>query len=725
MKSKILIIILILFTFIFAAGGVSAEDMSNNMTDALESSLDQNDVMEELSAEDSEILEDSSSGGSEITIVADKTNPNQVLNPTVQPKIDSASPGDTIILKGNFVHCHFTVDKQLHILSQTGTYLDACPHHTHEGVSEHGVFYITSGGSGSVIEGFNFNNNDKAETPFSFLISGASNVVVNNCSIDFISTGEDYLSGMVIENSNGITLSNLILNNTVNGIRIINSTNINIVNCEILNTQNSGITISGNSSYINILNNRITASGVSGINMESVDHVTVNNNIIQDNGWNNTDSGSGIYVNSKIIKLVVKGNLFLSNGLHAIMYDYRTTNLNDEDGADLLTTVDNNYFEGHKSMILHHRIYVENPAGDLKYDSANDCYGDVGEGSYIESKSFVYMLHALIYNDIPCGFTYYKPNVPWSLNAPGNDGKYDFNLKLSNITQVKNGVYQISIVDSKGNVASDFNDIPLTFYLNGYNTIQPMQEDIYKTALTKNGVATADFRDVYADYASSGNVVTVAFPGVSQYVKNNLFMSFNVENADIPINPATSLSSSKLTTYPLSDDYLSVRLVNSKGKAISGQTITFKFNGKTYTAKTNSNGIAKVKVSLSSKKTYSVTISYGGNSDYKASKLTSSIVVKTGSKKSKIKASNMKVKKNKKKTYKMKLTTSSGKALKNQKITVKVNGKTYNLKTNKKGVAKLSIKLKKVKKYKISMKFLGNLNYKAVSVSKTIKVVKK
>lgn len=169
---------------------------------------------------------------------------------------------------------------------------------------------------------------------------------------------------------------------------------------------------------------------------------------------------------------------------------------------------------------------------------------------------------------------------------------------------------------------------------------------------------------------------------------------------------------------------MSVKLTASNGKAIPNQKITFKFNGKTYTAKTNINGIAKVKVSLSIKKTYSATLSYTGSDDFKASKITAKIVVKTGSKKSKITASNMKLKMNTKKTFQMKLTNSAGKALKNQKVIVKVNGKTYTIKTNGKCIAKLSIKLKQVKKYKISMKFLGNKNYKATSKTSVITVCK-
>lgn len=84
----------------------------------------------------------------------------------------------------------------------------------------------------------------------------------------------------------------------------------------------------------------------------------------------------------------------------------------------------------------------------------------------------------------------------------------------------------------------------------------------------------------------------------------------------------------------------------------------------------------------------------------------------------------MKVKRNKKNTFKVKLATSAGKALKNQKVTVKLNGKTHILKTDSKGVAKLSFKLSKVKKYSVSVKFLGNANYKSSSKVSSIKVTK-
>lgn len=694
--------------------------LTNSIDETPISSDDGGNEMLETSTDD---VVGSASSGKTTTVVVDKTNPNEVLKPNIQLVIENANSGDTIIIDGSPVHCHFTIDKTLTVIAKDGNIIDPCPHHTHEGITQHGVFYITEGGSGSVIQGFNFINRDKAETPFSIYIDGASDVTIKDCTMSDLFSGADKYDGIIIENAKNIKLSNLIVNNTINGITIINSSNVDITDCIINNNENYAITVLGDSKNINIARNSIINNGHSAINLSSANNINILNNFIENNGLNDADSGSGIYVNTNITKLVVKGNVFIGNGLHAIMYDYRCRNLNNQEGADLLTDVDNNYFEGHSSMILHHRVYIEHAQGDMKYDAENDVFGSVGEGKYIESKSYVYMKNALIYQDVPCGYTYYTIDIPWALEAPKNGGKYDFSLKL-NLKQVKNGVYQVSIVDANGKVASDFNSIYIPVFLNDYSTVKPQSGDIYRNVLIKNGVGTADFRSVYSSFKTTGNVITAVFPGLNEKVSGSHYVQLKVADLSIPINPSTKLTASKVTTFPLSDKYISAKLVNSKGKAISNQKITFKFGGKTYTAKTNANGIAKVKVSLTSKKTYSVTISYAGSDDYKASKTTTKIVVKTGSKKSKITASNMKVKKNTKKTFKLKLT-GAGKALKSQKVIIKLNGKSYTVKTKSKGIAKLSIKLSKVKKYKLSMKFLGNANYKTISKTTTVTVTKK
>ena len=715
---RVLMAVSLIFVFVICIGSISASDMDEN---SFNLSLDDNATSSSLNMCLNEEYDDILSS-SQIHVAPDEENPNQMVKPTIQPAIDAASSGDTIVLEGDFAHCKLVVNKSLNIVTSDSS-LWPCPLYQSEGAGSLGVFYITDDGSGSSFNGIVFKNNARAETPFSFLIRGASDITISNCSISYDEEDDYKFQGIIIENSKNIKLSNLIINNTLYGIRIINSSNIDITDCIISNNLNQAISVVGDSRNINIKRNTIENNAKAGLSLKRADNIVIANNLIKNNGLEDKESGSGIYVNTNITKLVVKGNVFIRNGLHAILYDYRCRNLNNKEGADLLTDVDNNYFQEHSAMILHHRIYVERAYGDLKYDAENDVFGSVGEGNYIESNTFVYMKHAFIYMDVPCGYTYYTTKIQWALTSLSNNGKYDLSLKLS-LKEIKNGVYRVAIVDSNGNVAKDFNSIYIPVFLNNYSTVTPQKDDICINVLMKNGVGTADFRSVYPSFKATGNVITAVFPGLSNIVANNYFVQLKINDNKIPINPSTKLTASKLTTYPLSGKYLSVKLKNSKGKPIPGQKITFKFNGKKYTAKTNANGIAKVKVSLTSKKTYSVSLNYAGSDDYKASKTTTKIIVKTGSKKSKITASNIKVKKNKKKTFQLKLTNSAKKALKGQKILVKVNGKSYTIKTNSKGIAKLSIKLSKVKKYKISMKFLGNAKYKAASRTNTITVTK-
>lgn len=700
-------------------GAISATESPINNTISTDNQQNANEIIDVSYDED--ILRDSPKT---IVVPFDPKESNEMTWPKIQPAIDGANAGDTIVIEGNPAHCRLTINKKLNIIATEKSTITPCPNYYHEGLSDFGVFYITKEGNGSTIQGFTFLNTHKSETPFGILIDGADDINIFNCTMNFHAKNDDRFQGIIIKNSNNVKLSNLVINNTINGITIIDSSNIEIKDCLISNNENYAISVFGNSKNINIRYNFIKDNGNSGINLSSANYVNILNNHIENNGADNKDSGSGIYVNTNITKLVVTGNIFLSNGLHAIMYDYRTRNLNKNPGDDMLTVVDDNYFEGHSSMMLHHRIYIEYANGDMQYDAEKDIYFESANGNYLESKSYVYMQNALIFNDVPCGFTYYTVSIPWTLSAQGNNGKYDLSLKL-NLKETKKGVYQISIVDSKGNIASNFNSFYVPVFLNDCSSVTPQNGDIYRNVLIKDGVGIADFRSSYSSFKSKNNIITAVFPGTDENVIRSLYVQLKIDDSNLPINPPTKLTASILTTYPLSDDYVQVKLTDSKVNAIPNQKVTFKFNSKTYDAITDNMGIAKVKVSLSSIKTYSVAVTYLGNDDYDYSQTLTKIIVKSGSKKSKISASNLKVKRNVKKVFRFKVTDGVGGALKNQKVIVKLNGKSHIIKTNNKGIAKLPVKLNKAKKYRCTIRFLGNANFKPSSKTSIICVTKK
>jgi len=148
-----------------------------------------------------------------------------------------------------------------------------------------------------------------------------------------------------------------------------------------------------------------------------------------------------------------------------------------------------------------------------------------------------------------------------------------------------------------------------------------------------------------------------------------------------------------------------VRVVGDDGNVVgAGEIVKFTFNGKKYNVKTDKNGYASLTVKAVPK-TYKVT------AEYKGYKVSNKIKVK-----SVIKAKNLSKKRAKKIKYKVTLKTSKGKALKGKKVTLKIKGKTYKAKTNKKGVAKVTLKNLKVGKYKVTIKYLSS------KVKKTIKI---
>ena len=159
-----------------------------------------------------------------------------------------------------------------------------------------------------------------------------------------------------------------------------------------------------------------------------------------------------------------------------------------------------------------------------------------------------------------------------------------------------------------------------------------------------------------------------------------------------------------------------VRAIGDNGQPVgAGEVVKFSANGKNYASVTDSKGYAKLTINLNPKK-YTITAHYAA---YKVSnnlkvKQTLKLVKKT-----------VKVKKTAKKlVIKAKLKWSNGKAIKGKKLTLKFKGKTYKAKTNKKGIAKFTIKKKVIKKLKKGKKYKYSVAYKTNIVKGKVKVKK-
>ena len=147
-----------------------------------------------------------------------------------------------------------------------------------------------------------------------------------------------------------------------------------------------------------------------------------------------------------------------------------------------------------------------------------------------------------------------------------------------------------------------------------------------------------------------------------------------------------------------------------------GEIVDIYANTIHYVAKTDKDGYARLKINLNPKK-------YTFYAEYKTFKTNNNkIVVKQTLKFVK---KTVKVKKGKKIVLKAKLKWNNGRSIKGKKIVFKFKGKKYSAKTNKKSIAKVTIKSKKVlKKLKKGKKYKYSASYKTNTVKGKVNVKK-
>ena len=738
-KNYLLILSFLLMSLI-VIGSVTASDdvdlISLNSSDIELNTIDDGNLNEkiELSQDDDSVLREPQ------TIVVEEIdkNHNEMTSPTIQKAIDSAKAGDTIIIEGtSYVHCHFVVDKQLTIKSNVNTTMEVCPGSS-AGSGYKGIFYISPKASGTVIEGFALTSDVSNDNDYAILVSGASDVVIQNCQVS--NTG--YSDIIRIENAQNAVVQNVTLSNGENAVRIKNSQKVNVKNCTVENTKNginvidssqikindnnifnnkvSGISFSGTGNDLTVIYNNLTENG-DGLRITAPENVYILSNYIAFN------KNNGVYIDNNVSYIEVKGNFFNQNIKWDVFNDFHVKNM--KYNGNEIEVITNNYMinygfgSGDMDRPVWTQMYEYRPGtsyADYDYDSAKDVFIYVGEGNgdYYGHQEVMFLGYIFdINNFLACPNIYSSPGNIWSKSG-------NYQLYLSEIKQVKKGVYSISIVDENGNVATDLSSVPVTFYMNkATKSSTPQEGDLYKTLMMKNGTATVTF--AMGEFNETGNVITAVFPTPGNTIDGKISKTFAVNDSDIPGNPiATKIISSDVYMVPnVAENYIAT-LKDESGNALSGQTIVFKVNGKTYTKNTDKNGQAKVSLKFTSQKTYKIQISFAESDDYLASAKTSNIVVKYSSKTAKLTVPTVTIPPKTSKSYKVTLKDGGGKGIAKQKITVKINGKTYTKTTNSKGQVAIKVKFSKLKTYKTSATYNGSKIYKKASASGKIKVAK-
>ena len=153
-----------------------------------------------------------------------------------------------------------------------------------------------------------------------------------------------------------------------------------------------------------------------------------------------------------------------------------------------------------------------------------------------------------------------------------------------------------------------------------------------KVVLTKTATTNANGEAKLTGLSklSNGNYIVKIVFGDDYYKDSSLTKKITIKRtvAKKIVKKATKLYVPKKTFKAKKKvKKLTATLKNGK-KVIKGRKIVFIINKKKYTAKTNKKGVATVKIKLSKKKTYKVTVKFAGDKYYKASKRTSKVVIK-------------------------------------------------------------------------------------------------
>jgi len=199
---------------------------------------------------------------------------------------------------------------------------------------------------------------------------------------------------------------------------------------------------------------------------------------------------------------------------------------------------------------------------------------------------------------------------------------------------------------------------------------------------------------------------SIAYSGDNKYGEAS--ESFSVEI----INPSITAGNVKVTYS--AGSYYQITVLGFGGKPAANAEVVIKSNGKKFkTLKAGSDGICKFKVDMAPG-TYKLQIASLGISAAKTLTVKhlmslKKVTVKRSAKNLVLQATLAKI---------------NGKYLKNKKITFKFNGKKYTAKTDKKGVAKVTLKSNVLKKLKVSKKVTYQATYLKDTVKYSIKVKK-
>ena len=307
--------------------------------------------------------------------------------------------------------------------------------------------------------------------------------------------------------------------------------------------------------------------------------------------------------------------------------------------------------------------------------------------------------------------------VTLKINGKSYDGVTESNGKVSIKTPALNkGTYSISVsyagnskyaassLSKKIKVVSSLKGSDLTKY---YGSQSQYQVILYKgnTVLANTQVSMSVAGKTYTVKTDKNGLAKLNInlaPGNYVITTTNPFSNEKLSNNIVVLKDSAVITPAKKNVYIIPNEKYSYKVTvkNSHGDLIKDLKVTFKYNGKEVTAKTNEKGEASVTIPVLSKGTYKITYTCGGSNSLSSASGRGNLYVKDPT--TKLTSSKVNAAYNDGSTFNVKLTDANGKAMVNKTVKIKFNGKTASYKTGSDGIAKLNIGNAKPNTYKVT-----------------------
>ena len=198
-----------------------------------------------------------------------------------------------------------------------------------------------------------------------------------------------------------------------------------------------------------------------------------------------------------------------------------------------------------------------------------------------------------------------------------------------------------------------------------------------ETVQIDNGIA-----EYTATFTSEGTFdVKVSFEGEG-YKSSSATGKITVTKSEVK---STTISAPDVTILEGEDSSVQITLSDVNGDGVSNADVKLEVDGKTFTAKTNSAGIAVFTVNLAAG-TYQATAKFEGNSNYASSTKFATVTV-TPAESDNV---NVKTTNNGDGSINVIVTDENGKAVTGKDVTVTIDGKEYKATTDSNGIAKIT-----------------------------------